>query len=201
MISRRRRGYGLLEALVVLALLSLFLAGAVGVGGKAVQRARAQAAARLAASEFRRLRSEAVASGRFQGMRFERALTGEWSITFLEDGDGDGILAADVARGTDIVRSGPHGLAERWGLQPGYSRRLESLRSPPPSGDRLEHLEDPVRFGRTDLASCSPRGTITPGTIYLSDGLERQFAVVVAGASARVRVWEYDIDRAEWILR
>lgn len=201
MIPRRRRGGGLLDALATLAILGLLLAGAVGLTGKALQRQRAPAAARLAASDIRRLRADAVTSGRHQGMRFVRAGDGAWSVTFVEDGDGDGIRSEDIRRGIDRVKAGPSALEDRWGLQPGYARSLRRLRSPPPDSALLAHLDDPVRFGASDIASSSPRGTITPGTIYLSDGAERQLAVVVAGASARVRVWEYLLEREEWVLR
>ena len=196
-----RRGGGLGEALVTLALASLLLAGAASVSGRILRRARAPAAARAAASELRRARAEAVSRQRNVGLRFERLPGGAWSAELVEDGDGDGIRTADIRRGIDRVREGPWRVRDRWGVEPGFVRGLTSLRSPPPDQQPLGSLDDPLRFGSTDIVSCSPRGTITPGTIYLTDGLERQFAVVAYGSTARVRVWEYVLPRGEWVLR
>lgn len=122
-------------------------------------------------------------------------------VSFVEDGDGDGIRSDDLRRGIDRITEGPVPVRDRWGIEPGYARSLVSLTSPPPDEDRLSNLEDPVRFGSRDIVSCSSRGTITPGTFYLSDGSERQLAVVVAGSTGRVRVWEYQLERRLWVLR
>lgn len=201
MIARRRRGTSLPEALVTTGLLALLLAGAAAVTGRAYQRSRAPAATRAAVSEIRRLRSAAIARGRHLGLQFSPGGAGGWSVAVIEDGDGDGLRTDDLRRGIDIVREPARPCRDRWGVSPGFARGLETLRSPPPENERLPSLADPVRFGTRDIISCSPRGVVTGGTLYLTDGSERQMAVVVAASTARVRAWEYRLERRSWVLR
>jgi hypothetical protein len=195
-----RRGGSLLDVLAMLAVAAILLAGAVAMTGRAYQRWRAPAAMRVAESDFRRIRGEAVARRRNEGITFQRDGAGRWTMTFVEDGDGDGILTEDMRRGIDRVRQGPFLVRQRWGVEPGFAGSLRTLRSPPPDPETIR-LDDPVKFGARDIVSCSPRGTITPGTVYLTDGTERQLAVVVYGATARVRAWEYLLGPGQWVLR
>ncbi len=201
MITRRRRGAVLADAACACVLLALLVAGAVGATSAAFERWRAPTAARAAAADMRAARSRAVARLRSAGLLFERGPGGAWMVSLVDDGDGDGLRSDDIRRGIDPISLGPELIETRWGVAPGFAASLQRLRSPPPDEQWLPDLSDPVRFGARDLLSCSPRGTATPGTLYLSDGRRRQMAVVVAGASARVRVWEYDLGRERWVLR
>lgn len=197
----RRRGATVPETLVAAALLGLALAGGLGLVAAIAGRTRSSAGAHAVAAELRRLRSEAIARARNMGLGLELDGEGTWRVSIVEDGDGDGLRSDDLRRGVDRVREGPVAAVSRWGVQPGFMRGLAELRSPPPSETPLADLSDPVRFGTRDLVSCGPRGTITPGTMYLTDGRERQMAVVVAGGSGRVRVWEWRQGSRDWMLR
>ena len=119
----------------------------------------------------------------------------EWSL--YRDGDGDGVLSQDIESGVD-PRVGPArqlahlGRQVRFGFPPG----------PPPRdpGDprrRLDRLDDPIRFNRSDLASFDPLGGATPGSIYLTDGRHQLAAVRVLGVTGRVRVLVYDAGARE----
>ena len=58
--------------------------------------------------------------------------------------------------------------------------------------------DDPIRFNSSDLASFSPAGTATPGSVYLTDG-RRGFVVVrVTNVSGRVRALRWDHDDGLW---
>jgi hypothetical protein len=54
-------------------------------------------------------------------------------------------------------------------------------------GSWLDRLDDPIRFGSSDLCSFSPLGESTPGSVYLWDGRDRMAVVRVFGRSAKVR--------------
>jgi hypothetical protein len=187
------------EALVALALLGV-AAGAAAITGAALQRNRAPAAARRAASDMRALRWDAVARARSAGLLLTKP-AGHWDVALVDDGDGDGLRTDDIRRGVDRLRGPAQWTRDRWGVEPGFARGLTSLRSPPPDDEALRDLTDPVQFGSRDIVSCSPEGSMSPGTLYLTDGGRRQFAVVACGPTARIRVWEYLIASRRWVQR
>ncbi len=57
---------------------------------------------------------------------------------------------------------------------------------------------DPVRFGRSDLISFSPRGRSSSGTLFLTDGRHRLYGVRLYGAATRIRVWRWDDRENQW---
>lgn len=198
MTARRLRGASLLEALVALAACAL-LGGAVAATGATLQRSRAPAAAHRVVSDLRLRHFDAIARVRSSGLVLSRR--GElWLVAVAEDGDGDGLRTDDLRRGVDPVIEPARWTRDRWGVEPGFARGLEALRSPPPDDEPLRDLTDPVQFGQRDIVSCSPRGTMSAGTIYLTEG-SRQFAVVACGPTSRLRVWEYDRGRGRWHRR
>ncbi len=194
-------GHFLPSALIALAIIALLAASGTLAVRRQIMRQQPLAAARRFASEVRLRRSEAIARARRIGLVFEETEEG-WLVSLHEDGDGDGLRADDRRRGRDPRLDGPDAFRRRYGaLGPGFLPTLEELSSPPPSSRRLSNLDDPVRFGRGDVVSFSPRGSATPGTLYLTDGDMRQLAVVVHGGSARVRIWEWDSGQGCWLRR
>ncbi|MCB1009629.1 MAG: hypothetical protein KDB94_12155, partial [Acidobacteria bacterium] len=71
-------------------------------------------------------------------------------------------------------------------------------RDPGSPGRRLDRLDDPIRFNRSDIASFSPLAGATPGTVYLTDGERRLVAVRVTGRTGRVRILAYDVATETW---
>jgi hypothetical protein len=59
----------------------------------------------------------------------------------------------------------------------------------PPSRGTLEPEGRPIRFGRSPLVAFTPLGRSSSGTLYLTEPDGGIGAVVVFGASARIRVW------------
>jgi hypothetical protein len=198
---RRRRGVSLVEAQVVLAVAAVLALGAVVAARPHVEQMRMLAATRAVASDIKATRSHAVARARAAGLLLERQPDGRFTVALVEDGDGDGIRMDDIRRRVDAVVEGPVDARARWGASPGFRTGLANLRSPPPDNDPVSRLDDPVRFGSRDLIACGPKGTATSGTLYLSDGKQRQFAVVVYGATCRVRVWELTGSPSAWVRR
>ena len=134
-------------------------------------------------SRFRLAYSMAVRGGVYTAIRFERLPDGRVCYSVYADGNGNGVLSADIARGTDRRIEGPilltGGAPGVWvGFNPGVPE------IPPEHGTLAG---DPIRFGVSDILSFSPLGTATPGTFYLA-GDSAQAAVRVTGGSARVRI-------------
>ena len=163
----------------------------------ALSRARVSVAARELASEMARLRSEAISTGHRVAMRMSRTTHG-YSYSFYADGDGDGVRAADIESGVDPLLSGPRDLRSRY---EGVDFALLDVAIPrvPPGKGVLLAGSDPVRFGRSDIITFTPRGTSSSGTLYVSDGSRTVAAVVLYGGTGRIRTLRFDRDL--WIWR
>lgn len=192
-IAREERGgqggTSLVEALAVLLILGL----AVGAGAAGIQsglrQARLRAAARRMSVLVRWMRSEAVRGRRSVGIVFRRAADGTYRFDLHRDGDGDGIRSRDIGSGTDPRFAGPFSLRREFpGIGFGLLDR-DRIPAVPPSRGSVGNRSDPIRFGRSDIVSFSPRGQSSSGTMYLTDGRRRMAAVVVYGPTVRVRVW------------
>ncbi|MEM8964333.1 MAG: GspH/FimT family pseudopilin [Acidobacteriota bacterium] len=115
------------------------------------------------------------------------------------DGDADGVRNRDIDDGTDpqvfrTVHTDRHGRLVRFGFPPDLE--------PTDPGDprsKLERLDDPIRFGSSDLASFDPRGTSSPGTVYLTDGESHLFAVRVDYRVGKMRILKYDAKQRIWL--
>ena len=196
---RHRRdgeGYSLAEVLLVLALLGMFVAFGAPAFGDALARARAQAAAREMASEMARLRGEAIAQHRRVALRFARG-AGGFSFGTYADGDNDGVGAADIAAGVDTPLGPTRDLPTRFeGVD--FGLLDQAIPGIPPSGTPLLPGSDPVRFGTADIVTFTPQGTATSGTLYISDGRDTIFAVVLYGRTGRIRTWRFDRTAWRW---
>ena len=183
---------------VLAAVAVIGIAAAVGAGPlrEGFDRARLASAAGELGRRMVAARWQAVAGGRSVGLRFEPEGEG-WMVATYIDGDGDGIRAADIAAGRDRPAGAPFRPADgrggvRFGIPAGRYPRV------PPSRGLLAGGQDPIRFGRSDIVSFSPLGDATAGTAYLTDDSGRMAAVVVFGATARVRVLRYDARTGAW---
>ena len=159
---------------------------------------RMAAAARDLATTFHGLRWKSVARNRSHGLLFERDSRG-WYWYEVEDGNGNGLRTAEVGSGTDPTLSGPHRMEERvHRVTPGFP---SSGPFPRISGSgAIGGLNDPIKFGPSNLISFSPLGTSSSGTVYLTDGKRELFGVVLFGPTGRVRVWRFQSDRGRWRL-
>jgi hypothetical protein len=57
---------------------------------------------------------------------------------------------------------------------------------------------DPVRFGRSDMASFAPEGSGTAGTLFLRSQRGEQFAVRIGNITGRLRILRYDRGARQW---
>jgi hypothetical protein len=111
---------------------------------------------------------------------------GEPELAIHMDGNGNGIRRADVRSGVDNRIRGPWRLSS---VFPGV--RYGS----PPSGAPAPFPG--LRIGRSRILSFSPIGTSTSGTLFFSNEHGLIHAVIVLGATGRVRTARYRNGRWE----
>jgi hypothetical protein len=182
---------------VVVAVLGVLLLVAI----PHLQAMRRASAGRAASREFqvlfRSLRYRAISEKRHYGLLFAETQEDGWSWALYRDGDGDGMRTTDIRSGRDEMVDGPWYVGERWSGVELDVPADDPREGPPPSRSDLRD-GDPVRFGRTDLVSFSPKGTSSSGTLYIRSA-HTFWAVVVYGPSVRVRLWERRNGR--WVKR
>jgi len=177
------QGWTLVELLVVVAIVMIF--GGVFVGHLKAYSVEAHVlgAGRIFKGEFVKARSIAARAGVQTALRFETGPEGD-SISTYQDGNHNGVRAADISAGIDRRIAGPVPLtASAPGVRVGINPGVPAI--PPDTG--VLDTSDPVRFGPGNMLSFSPLGTATPGTFYVA-GQGLQGAVRVTPGSARVRL-------------
>lgn len=192
------RGYQLIELLIAMAISSLVLAFGIPPLLALAAGLRVELAAAEVASTFHVARAYAIRHDANVGLKFQIDADGTVSWALFRDGDGDGVLTADILSGDDPevlprTRLAHLGRQIRFGFPPG--------RAPRDPGDprrRLSDLDDPIRFNRSDIAAFSPVGTATPGTVYVTDGMRHLSAARVFGRTGRIGCLVYDVVRERW---
>ncbi|MFQ5670221.1 MAG: Tfp pilus assembly protein FimT/FimU [Acidobacteriota bacterium] len=160
-----------------------------------IRRERLMGATRELARTMMAARWRALGEGRATGLKF--TLGGELSWTLYRDGDGDGLRSADISTGTEVALSRPVSLSHiAHGVRAGILPRSSIPRLPPQQG-LLSGTDDPVKFGRSDLLSFAPAGSATPGSLYLTDGMDMT-AIVVNGVTGRLRLFRYKAPENLW---
>lgn len=182
-------GFSLLEVLACLAILGILVAASVPLLAGTVAGERLRAAGWETALLMRELRQRAVAQRLGFGLRFVQS-GGLWSYSLYRDGNGNGIRTADILAGRDPFLLGPEepGMRHegiRFGLPEAAVPQI------PPGTGPIPDPSDPVKFGTSDIVSFSPSGSISSGTLYLTDG-RRVTAVVVYGPTGRIRAFRFD---------
>ncbi len=183
------RGMSLVEVVVTVALLIIILVVALPGLTEARRAAALGGASRKVQGLLFRCRAVAILNSQACALVFERRDDGTWRCFIAQDGDGDGIRRRDINRLVDPVVSevvffetGEAGL----GILKG-----EFVPDPSGRGRLRGNLDDPVRAGRGDIITFTPRGTATPASIYLTDHHARMRVLRVYGGTGRVisRVW------------
>jgi prepilin-type N-terminal cleavage/methylation domain-containing protein len=191
------KGFTIAELLAALAILAIAVAVALPAAAQLRDAGRAAAGARTIATILSDQRWKSVAAHRTRGLQFRRAASG-WSWREVEDGNGNGLRTAEIARGVDRVLTPDVTLESRvehvtLGFPPGGT-----YPEAPPGTEILGPGDDPVRFGRSDLVSFGAMGGTSSGTIYVTDGQRALYAVVLFGPTARLRVWRFIPGERRW---
>jgi prepilin-type N-terminal cleavage/methylation domain-containing protein len=188
-------GYTLAEMLVTVAIIGLFVLVSIPAFGSIQRRFALRAATAQLRAVFHATRIRAIARGQHSGLRFFR-VGGEWNFAVYDDGDGDGLRNDDIARGVDTLVAPPRVIfPESRVITIGLLDRTIK----DPDGQNLTPRDSPVQFNRSALASFSPYGESTPGTIYITDRGRDLWAVRVYGATAKIRVTRYDAATRTWV--
>jgi hypothetical protein len=184
-------GASLPEALIVLALAGLVSAIALPVTAASVDAGRAWEAASFVTSKLRLARQQAAVRTSSVGLVFDD-VAGRWMIRVCVDGNRNGLRRAEILDGTDRCPEGPFELES---LFPGAHVAVDgSLRGP----DGEPGSSEAVRFGRSDIASFSPGGSCTAGSLFVRSAKGVQYAVRVAGVTGRTRILRYDPGTSVW---
>jgi prepilin-type N-terminal cleavage/methylation domain-containing protein len=174
-----KTGYGLVEMMVAMTILTIVAAFALPRGWDLVKEYRLRGAAYYFRGLVREVRAQAAAKSLYTGIVFDE-VDGEPELSIHIDGNHNGIRRADVQSGIDPRIRGPWRLGDQF---PGVHY------GSPPSGGGPSF--PPLRIGRGRILSFSPIGTSTSGTLFLSNDQGFQYAVIILGASGRVRLARY----------
>ncbi|HEY7699147.1 MAG TPA: type II secretion system protein [Vicinamibacteria bacterium] len=177
---RGESGRGLLELLVAVTLIVLTAAAAIPRAQSMVHESRLRGAAFYLRGLLRQVRANAAAHARYEGLVFGD-LNGSPAFSIHVDGNSNGIRRADIDRGIDPRVREPYRLGDTF---PGI--HYGSL----PTGAPVPFFRG-LQIGRGNIVSFSPLGSSTSGTLYLTNDYGLVYAVVILGATGRVRVARY----------
>lgn len=153
---------------------------------------RAASAARRVAARLQQARVRAIVRGRDTAIRFVQNSSG-YIETMYEDGNGNGVLAADISSGVDL----PVGPAERMIDQfPGVD--FGTLPALPGAEGSAAPGTDPIRLGSSDGVTFTPSGTASTGSLYILGRGGNQFVVRIYGETGRTRILKYYSGTGQW---
>jgi prepilin-type N-terminal cleavage/methylation domain-containing protein len=198
MTPRAQAGHSLLELLAVLAILAILAMLAIPALPKVLDKTSLEAATDDVLLVFAQARDWAITRRVDVGVKWF-SKHGDVVLTTYEDGNGNGVLTADINAGKDRLVAGPHWMRGKYPhvdvtFVPGFS-------APDPSGAPIGNLDDPIRFGRSDICTFAPNGHASPGSVYLSDGKARQSVVRVTPANGRIQVLDWHPELRKWVRR
>jgi len=193
----RDAGFTLVEALLVVALVTMVAAIGLPQLERALDEHRTASAARYLAHRLALARFEAVKRARRVGLQFVED-QGRVRYAAYVDENGNGIAAADISQGFDEPLSSPEQIGD---LFPGVVFGLQDD-VPDVNGSNGDGTSrDPLRIGRSRIVTFSPLGTATSGTLYVRGRGTPQFAIRVLGVTGRTRVLRFDWGTRTWIAR
>jgi hypothetical protein len=191
--ARGEAGYTLVELLFAAGLATTVVGVAVAGVRDLIDDYRTLGAVRYIASRLQHARVEAVNRSADAALRFT-AVGGSYRYALYLDGNRNGVLGADIARGIDREIRETERLSEQFprvdfGAVPGLPA-VEQGGVPPGN--------DPVRCGSSDMLTFTPLGTATPGSLYIRGPRDVQYVVRVFGTTGRTRILRFDSRRRQW---
>jgi type II secretory pathway pseudopilin PulG len=193
MNTRAAGGYSLLEVVFVAGLGATLTAAAVPQVLTGLDDHRTSGAARYIAARLQRARMEAVMRSAIVALQFTQTSSG-YSYAEYVDGNRNGVLASEMQSGVDWRHGAIERLTEQFtgvdfGVVPGL---------PPIDPGGTPPGADPIRLGAANRASFSPRGTATPGTVYIRGRDDAQYAVRIFGETGKTRLLKFDRRNRRW---
>ena len=188
-------GYSLAETTVALALLGVMAMLTIPAAAEISRQLTMRAACNEVAAIFTRARAMAAFERRDVGIRWT-SIGGDVTFAVYQDMNGNGVLTEEIRKGIDVLVEGPVSMKRRY---PGITFSfLPGFAALDPNGDPIGNLADPIKFGRSDICTFSPLGDASPGSIYLSNGRNRQAIVRISPSSARIQIFEWETGRKAW---
>jgi hypothetical protein len=187
-----QRGAALVDVVFTLGLVAVLSGIAVPTWHATRQQGAARAGARYVATRLQHARIEALKRNVTVALRIDPADLDAFAM--YADGDGDGVLETDIARGVDP----PIEPARRLSDYTTVALRIVRDVPEPEGGATLAAGSDPLRTGSSSLLSFNPLGGGTSGTLYLAASEGSQMAVRIFGATGRTRVLRFDVASARW---
>jgi type II secretory pathway pseudopilin PulG len=192
------RGTSLAELVVVLAILGLVFALGLSPFTDLLAEEGLATAAREVSAILTAARGRAVFQGADVGVKWTSS-GGDLVLAVYQDGNGDGVTTADIKKGIDRLVAGPYWMH---GKYPGITFSfVPGFNGLDPNGAPIGSLTDPLRFGKSDICTFSPVGHASPGSVYLSNRKNRQAAVRVTPANAKIQIFTWHGKSLKWIKR
>ena len=186
-------GAALIDLICACALIAVLAAIAIPSVQASRDRNATRLAARHLANKLQLLRVEAVRRNRIVAMRFDADDLGRYGAYI--DGDGDGVLQADIDVNIDPPLETISHLRHFFST---VALRVALALPLPEGGGMLAADSDPIRIGNTNLVSFSPLGSSTSGTLYVAGSDGSQMCVRLLGTTGRIRVLWFDRASAAW---
>jgi type II secretory pathway pseudopilin PulG len=189
-------GFSLVDLLAAITLFAILTGISAPLLLATLDDLRAFAATRYLSSRLQQARMEAVSRTANVAVRFERDNLGYVYAVYL-DGNRNGVLSRDIQTGVDRELERPRRLSEGFsGVEFAALPGLPPVDpSTPPPGD------DPVHLGPSGLATFTPRGTSTPGSLYVRGAGRAQYVVRIFGETGKTRILKYDPHGQRWLPR
>jgi len=184
-----RKGYSLIEMLVVLFIVGLFLSISLpAFTNYFLKRSALEKSLRDLVSILRGARQEAITRNVYIGIKFD--LNDDLSLRYrlYKDGNGNGIRKKDIENNIDKPLTGYRRIEFTEHIKPGILSK--NLREPE-TNEKINNPEDPIKFGGSNICSFSPYGASTPGSIYFTDKKKLQGVVRVYPTSGKIRILYY----------
>lgn len=151
---------------------------------------RSRAAARYVSSRFFDARMEAVKRSTKVACRFMPD-GDDYTLGTYRDGNGNGVLSADIARGVDSEVAAPVRLSALFGgVRFGIAAGVPLIDG--------GFATSPIRVSGGALVTFGPDGTASTGSVYMRGAREAQYAVRVFGITGRTRVFKYVRGTGAW---
>lgn len=158
-----------------------------------LEEARVAGAARYLSARFYDARIEAVTRSAEVALRFTSTPAG-YVYAVYADGNGNGVLTHDIERNIDHQIHPPEQLSSQFsGVDLGTLPGLPAI----DAGSQAPG-SDPIKFGASDMVSFGALGNSSSGTVYIRGRGNSQYAVRVAGTTARVRIFRFDARSRRW---